>query len=404
MRDIEFSTMFDTNLSPGMGGTFFDAFTAREQINVKASHMEWPDAWNQLVHFGLSSQGPDVSEVGTTWLAGFDAMEALRPFNTSELALFGGERNYPPAIWQACQVYKNEPLLAIPLTLDVRVVLYRRDWLQKAGVDEATAFADMSQFRETLAKLKSAGHPAPLGMTTAQARTRLAHDLASWVWSAGGDIRSDDGRRMLLMDPKSQAGMQAYFGLNEFITPAMHGLGESQIYKAFFAGKLAVALAKESDYLEVVMHGSNVAPEVAENIGLAMLMSVPYIGGSALVVWRHSMRYPEGLALIQYLSSMEAWQTLNQQVPPYTPARMDILEKAPLAAIPFYPAIRSSLEKGRSFQSGYRWSGVESRLAMAIESLWSDLRANPGLDIAREVEKRFGELSSRLEQTILGSA
>jgi len=43
----------------------------------------------------------------------------------------------------------------------------------------------------------------------------------------------------------------------------------------------------------------------------------------------------------------------------------------------FYPAIQKSLRNGRSFHSGYRWNGVEARLAIVIEQLWSDLRANP---------------------------
>ena len=86
------------------------------------------------------------------------------------------------------------------------------------------------------------------------------------------------------------------------------------------------------------------------------------------------------------------------------PARLDALEQSPLAAIPFYPAIQKSLQNGRSFHSGYRWSGVEVRLALVIEQLWNDLRANPELNIAREVEQRFSAVCERLEETILTSS
>ena len=404
MRELEFSTMFDTTSPSGMTDSFFDPLAAQRQIKVIARHMEWPDAWTKLVAIALSSQGPDISEVGTTWLGSFQTMESLRPFLADEAALLGGEASYPPALWQACRVSRDNPILAIPLTLDVRVVLYRRDWLQKARVDETTAFADVGQFRETLACLKAAGHASPLGLSTSQSRNRFVHDMASWVWSAGGDLRSDDGRWMMLMNPKSRAGMEAYFGLNEFISPDMRAFSETQVQNAFFAGKTAVALSKECDYLIPLMHRSEVLDEVAENIGLAMLMQVPYVGGSALAIWRHTSRYQDALELIKYLNSAEAWRTLNTQVPPYTPARLDVLEQSPLATIPFFPAVRKSLESGRGFQSGYRWSGVEARLAAAIEDTWNDLRANPELDIARDVEKRFSDLSSRLEQTILVSS
>lgn len=402
MREIEFSTMFDTTDFPGMGGAFFDAFTARNQLKVNPRHMEWGDAWNQLVQFGLSLRGPDVSEVGTTWLGSFATMEALRPVAPAEMALFGNEQDYPPAIWNSCQMHQNNLMLAVPLVLDLRVVLYRRDWLQKAGVDESTAFLDSDHFRQTLQQLKAAGHPSPLGLTTSQSHTIVIHDMASWVWSAGGDLRSTDGRRMMLMDPKSRAGMNAYFGLHEFISPEMRGLSESQVHTDFFAGKTAVAILKENVYLGYEMQRSN--SEVTENVGLAMLMQAPYLGASALVIWRHSMDYSASLKLIQYLTSLEAWQVLDQIDWPYTPAHLGVLEQSHLAATPFYPAIQKSLKNGRSCHSGHRWNGVEARLAETIEQLWSDLHVQPELNIAREVEKRFSDLCNRLEQTILATS
>jgi ABC-type glycerol-3-phosphate transport system substrate-binding protein len=285
------------------------------------------------------------------------------------------------------------------------VVLYRRDWLQKAGVDESTAFINPVRFAETLERLKAAGHPSPLGLTTSQTHTRLSHDMACWVWSAGGELRSEDGSRMMLMEPKSRAGLEAYFGLNKFIPPEMSGLTEVQVFENFFAGRTAAAILPERAYLEVVTNTSNyVTPEVKENIGLAMLMQNPYLGGSALTIWRHSADYQDALKLIQHLTSLESWQALHRLYPPYTPARLDALEQSPLAAMPFYPAIQASLQNGRSFHSGYRWRGVEARLVSVIEQMWNDLHANPELDIASEVEKRFSDLCARLEQTILASS
>jgi len=401
VKEIEFSTMFDTIASSGIEDVFFDTFERHHRVKVKPLYMDWSDSWNRLVQFALSSNGPSVSEVGTTWLGGLHSMDALRPFTMGEAALFGGEQLFPPSILRACQNHQNNSMLAIPWTLDLRVVLYRRDWLQKAGVDEATAFTDSDRFCETLRQLKAAGHPAPLGLTTFQPHTILIHDMACWVWSAGGELRSEDGRCMMLLSPKSRAGMQAYFGLHEFISPEMRALTEPQVYNTFFAGKTAVAILQDNSYLEVIMNGSNVAAEVVDNIGLAMLMRAPYIGGSALVIWRHSSNYQDLLKLVQYLTSMEAWQILSKLYPPATPARLDALEQAPLGATPFYPAIQKSLKNGRSFHSGYRWSAVETRLAAVIEQIWSDLRANPELNIAREVEQRFSSVCNRLEQTIL---
>jgi multiple sugar transport system substrate-binding protein len=173
MREIEFSTMFGIGPSEEIGDNFFDSFTANHQVKVKPWQMDWPTSWNELVQFGLNSHGPDISEVGTTWLGSFHTMEALRLLTESEIAIFGGEKRFPPAIWRSIHLPQNNKMLAIPWTLDVRVVLYRRDWLQKAGVDEATAFADSDQFHETLKRIKAAGHPMSLGISTSQSHTQL---------------------------------------------------------------------------------------------------------------------------------------------------------------------------------------------------------------------------------------
>jgi multiple sugar transport system substrate-binding protein len=397
MKEIEFSSM-NLVLEKKAKCDLLEAFTARHEIKAKLHQINWPDAWNELVCYGLNSYGPDVSEIGTTWVTGLHSIDALRPFTEGEVALLGGEAAFQPSTWQACHLGKDA--LAIPFVLDVRIVLYRRDWLQKAGVDEATAFSDADHFANTLRSIKAAGHPSPLGIATSRSVTRLIHDMSSWVWSAGGEIRSNDGRRMLLLEPESRAGMQAYFELNEFISPETEELLEIDAHNVFASGKCAVGILSERSYLWLTQNNANQNPEVTENLGVAMLLQTPFIGGSGLGIWRHTPHHKEALKLIQYLTSAEAWQTLYPHLP-QIPARLDALAQSPFAATPCYPIIQKSLKNGRSFQNVYRWSGVESRLAAVMQGLWDDLRVNRELNIAHEIEQRFGQVCDRLEKTIL---
>lgn len=402
MREVQFSSMLEIIPPAGIGDEFFAPFTAQQQIKVNHLHISWADSWNQLLKFGLGSEGPDVSEFGTTWLGSFDAMEALRPPTMKEIASIGDERrHFPPAIWDACVVGQNNVPMGIPWTMDIRVVLYRRDWLQKAGVDEATAFANSGQFADTLQRLKAAGHSSPLGLTTSRTFTRLMHDMACWVWSAGGDLRSNDGRKMLLREPESRAGMEAYFGLSKFLSPETQDMAELEVVKTFFEGKTAVAVVLERAYYRALKDQTNpAAAEVIENLGMAMLMQTPFIGGTALAVWLHTPRIKDALALVEYLTSVETGKVLYEECMA-TPARMESLQQTSFATNPFYPVIEKSLLNGRSFHSGFRWGRMESRLVAVIEQMWSDLRANPELDVAAAVNQRFSELCDRLEQTIL---
>jgi multiple sugar transport system substrate-binding protein len=393
MPEIEFSSMLDPNPSLGLGDDFYGAFTSQNQIKVKRRRIDWLNAWDELVKIGLSSKGPDVSEIGSTWLGGFHAMETIRPIMASNI----GFQLFPKAAWQACTTSNANFALGIPWTVDIRVVLYRRNWLHKAGVDETAAFADSNQFLETLKKVKAAGHPSPLGIATSRIDNRVFHDMASWVWSAGGDIRSENGRKMLLTEAKSRRGMEDYFRLHEFIAPESFGLIEPGVAQDFIDGKTAVAVLTEKTYY---LLKNQAGPEALENIGMAKLMHVPFIGGTALAVWRHSPSAQESLKLIQELSSVRVGKILYEEYR-ITPANLNSLQNTSLAADPFYSVIINSLNHGRCVPNSYRWGGVESRLIAVIEQMWNDLHENPHLNIADEVAKRFTELCDRLEQTIL---
>ena len=48
-------------------------FESQTNIHVKLKEMTWGDAWSELVKVGLYRSGPDVSEIGSTWLSSLRA-------------------------------------------------------------------------------------------------------------------------------------------------------------------------------------------------------------------------------------------------------------------------------------------------------------------------------------------
>ena len=68
----------------------------------------------------------------------------------------------PTGVWQTTQVVGQDGTWAVPWFTEARSIYYRKDVLEKAGVDPATAFADWDAFRATLQAIKDKvpGHPA----------------------------------------------------------------------------------------------------------------------------------------------------------------------------------------------------------------------------------------------------
>ena len=115
-------------------------FEAKHHIHVKLRLLAWDAAWSELVKMALYNDGPDISEVGSTWLGDLMAMSALHAFSSEEIAQLGKASRFLPGAWQGCQLPDRPEVWAIPWLVGARLVFYRREWLLRTGVDEDTAF------------------------------------------------------------------------------------------------------------------------------------------------------------------------------------------------------------------------------------------------------------------------
>ena len=134
MSDLELSIMARgenllANLKP-----LLEQFEAETRIRVHVSMLTWEQGWTELVKMALYGHGPDVSEVGTTWMGNLIAMDGLRPFNMVELYQVGGEKAFQAANWQSGFFVGETNMYAVPWLADTRLIYYRRSWLEKAGI------------------------------------------------------------------------------------------------------------------------------------------------------------------------------------------------------------------------------------------------------------------------------
>lgn len=79
--EIEFSIMDSSNL-PAIE-TLLAQFEAETHIHVNVRTLEWDTAWSDLVKVAIYGDGPDVSEIGSTWLGDLVAMNAVAEFGAA---------------------------------------------------------------------------------------------------------------------------------------------------------------------------------------------------------------------------------------------------------------------------------------------------------------------------------
>src|SRR5262249_29893323 len=127
-----------------------NTFEAQFHTRVKIRVLSWNQAWPEMMNYALYGGGPAVSEIGSTWVGSLVGMNRLRSFKTQEVS---DPAKFLSAAWQTTSLYGDPTVWAMPWLTDTRILYYRRDLLEKAGVDPQSAFESAEAMEHSLSRL-----------------------------------------------------------------------------------------------------------------------------------------------------------------------------------------------------------------------------------------------------------
>lgn len=387
--EIEFSIMAADLPAREHIQPLIEQFEAENNIRVRLRLLTWDSGWGDLIRVALYGDGPDVSEIGTTWLGDMVAMNALHEFTPSEIQILGGAGAFLPSAWGNTHLFGQTQTWAIPWVTGVRLLYYRRSLLQQAGIDEATAFQSAQSLDETLSRLQAAGVPNPWTVPTGFTHTTLLN-AASWVWEAGGDFLDANARHSAFSEPAARAGLQAYFGLGRFISPAakyLNGLRPDR----FFLNEAGTAMTMSGPWLQ-----AQASIDLKANLGVALHPGALFVGGSNLVVWRHSPHTEAAIRLIRFLTRPESQVAYCQRVG-LLPVTHAATAMPPFSTEPIWQLSTKGLKAGRGFPITRSWGLMEDRLASSFAAIWSDFFKTPEPDLEAIISRHLEPLSRRLD-------
>lgn len=390
-RKLSLSTMFrspevTSSIQADMG-----QFGKLNGMDIACQEFDYSTGWSDFMRMAIYGGSPDVSEIGTTWIHDFAAMNVLRPFSTSEIRSTGGEEIFVPGLFQSG--ISSGAVWAIPWMTDLSMVCYRRDLLAKAGIPEQDAFQTAERFEQTLQQLQEAGIAAPWVVPTQRSYINV-HHLAMWVWQAGQDLVDVENRIVLFDRPEVRSAILSFFSLHRFISKDMQHLAERDADQRFIDGKAAVTISGPWNIIHSLQ-----SPRVAANMGLAIPLGCSYTGGASLIVWERSGASAAALELIAHLTSRE-FQTAFPKTVGLLPGRLDSLSSFPLPDASLYPVITQALKTGRSLPEIGLWGLIEDRLAHAIPKIWDDIFASPNPDLEELYDEHVTPLVRRLNITL----
>lgn len=397
MAELEVSINNSTNEPEQEFRTLVGPLEEKLGVHIRCTLVDWSEAWSEMMKIVLYKHGPVISQVGNTWMGSLDATDGIRPLTSVEISRIGSASNFHPAAWQTVISESGSQITGVPWFLDAYMLYYRRDLLAKAGVDEASAFASLEHLHETIAKLHASGCQIPLALPTQRSTRASLHHLATWVWSHGGDFVSEDGQTLLLSDPKTRQGIRAYFSLYKNLPPAAQNLDDGDCFGTFLEGKAAMTL-RNGGLLYDARISASFSPYL-DQLGLAAVPGVNFVGGSNLVLWKHIPPQMEryAISLLEYLSSPDV-QFERHLRSAMLPAHVDALEKV-RRETDFAPVV-DAIMAGRSFRKFRLWGLMEDKLTIAIGQIWQALYSQENPNLETEIANVLDPLERRLQLTI----
>jgi multiple sugar transport system substrate-binding protein len=333
-------------------------------------------------------RGSDAALVGDTYVSSLMHMNALRPFRPSEISRMGGSEAFLPAAWKMGIMADSPEVWSIPWEVAPRLVAYHRDMLEKAGVEEATAFATSAQCEATLQKLQQAGFAHPIGMPTSG--MDLLFQSAAWLREQG-DIMAPDQKHVAFDTPGAKAGLVAFFRLFRYSMPGTR----SEWMGNFIHKKIPVCL--NGSWLWDTCQKYMPPAELAR-VRLTSPPGVPFLGGEHLVIWEHTMRVEETLRLVAHLASPQTAERCfsNRDLFLTLPARRDVFDGPVFAAHLQRQNLRAIMEKASGFHA-WRLSGtIQERLQQCLETIARAVLADPAADIPGLVDEHIDQAAFRL--------
>lgn len=194
-------------------------FTADNKIEVEVELIDWGIAFNKISEALKDGNGPDVLQLGTTWVPYFADLGYLTDLTKYEKEIDFKRFNLPNL--QTCQIFGTSNYYAVPWFIDIRTYFFNKKYMDELNINPES-LKDYYGFKEYLHKVKKANlkngikSVDPLGFT-GKSEWNILHNISPWIWSEGGDfITFKDGIwESGLLDKKTINGMYKFINLSE---------------------------------------------------------------------------------------------------------------------------------------------------------------------------------------------
>lgn len=357
-------------------------------VEVQFERQQWTGIVEKLTTSLSSSDSPDLVEFGNTQAQTFEAAGAVIDL-TEHREELGGD-DLLQSLLEA-GTYEGQ-LYAVPYYAGARIMIYRTDLFEEAGIEVPTTLDEMLAAG---AALKAANADVP-NFSGIYLPGRNWYAVLSFIWANGGDIATLDGDQWVgqLDSPGSIAGLEYFKQVFDTANGAPADGDDANDYLAFCNGEVGMMPAPGWKPGQI-LNPDDGCPDMEANIGVFAMPGIEtgttapvFLGGSNLAIPTNSEHPDLALDLLKIMVS-----------PGY---------QSQFAAAGTIPALKSELanvsgsdaaiaqataaENSRFVPTSENWAAVEA--AFTLQDMLTEIAQ--GGDIAAAAAAADGAIEAQL--------
>jgi multiple sugar transport system substrate-binding protein len=310
-------------------------------FTIKVTPLPWSTAHDKLITSIAGRATPDVAMIGSTWMGELTKLNAVTPLPSSinKGDFFAGGMDTASA---------NGNAYGLPWYVETRVLYYRKDLADKAGVTSPPAtWDDLTSMAQ---KLKAGGSKYGINL-----QTNDWQEFVPLIWSAGGDVMKSG--KATLDSPETVKALTFY---SDFFKKGLTRSSQPQgfdLIQAFVTGDDPMFISGPWMAGLITKAGLDQSKWAVATMPKGDKSGTSFVGGSDWVVFKNGKNQDASWKFVQFMTSKDAQISWYKELKDL-PSRPDAWTDSSISGDPNLKVFGDQLKDAHSTPNIPQWEEV----------------------------------------------